>query len=156
MAQAFIGLGSNLGDRQAALHTAVAALSGTPGIRVFSVSTFLETRPVGGPDQSDFLNAAAELSTELAPRTLLERLLEIEDKMGRMRTVKCGPRIIDLDLLLYQQQIIDEPGLQVPHPLMHTRAFVLKPLAEIAPQARHPRRRKSIAALLAELEADDP
>ena len=151
MARAYIGIGSNLGDREAAFKAALTALADTEHIIVLKVSAPLETEPVGGPEQPYFLNAAAELQTSLSPRALLSRLLAIEEELGRVRVEIWGPRVIDLDLLLYDDQVIDEPGLQVPHPLMHTRAFVLKPLAEIAPQAMHPALDKTAAQLLAEL-----
>jgi len=151
MARAYIGIGSNLGDREAAFKAALTALADTKHITVLKVSAPLETEPIGGPEQPDFLNAAAELQTSLLPRALLGRLLAIEDELGRVRVEIWGPRVIDLDLLLYDDQVIDEPGLQVPHPLMHTRAFVLKPLTEIAPQAMHPALAKTAAQLLAEL-----
>ncbi len=151
MARAYIGIGSNLGDREAAFKVALTALANTAHITVLKVSAPLETEPVGGPEQPYFLNAAAELQTSLSPRALLSRLLAIEEELGRVRVEIWGPRVIDLDLLLYDDQVIDEPGLQVPHPLMHTRAFVLKPLAEIAPQAMHPALDKTAAQLLAEL-----
>lgn len=156
MPQAFIGLGSNVGDREAALQAAVLALSETPGVSLRRLSTFINTAPVGGPPQPDFLNAVAWITTSLAPRALLRRLFAIEEKLGRVRTEKWGPRTLDLDLLLYGREIIAAPGLVVPHPLMHTRAFVLKPLVEIAPGARHPGLKKTARQLLAALERREP
>jgi 2-amino-4-hydroxy-6-hydroxymethyldihydropteridine diphosphokinase len=138
-ATAYIALGANLGDREQNLRAALDLLSATPGVRVTRVSSFLENPAVGGPPGSPpFLNAAAELETTLEPRRLLARLLEIEQTLGRRRREKWGPRPIDLDLLLYGDQVIDVPDLKVPHPLMHERRFVLQPLAEIAPRAVHP------------------
>ncbi len=130
MARAHLGLGSNLGDREAALRSALELL----GEDVVAVSSFRETDPVGYLDQPRFLNAAAALETELEPRALLERLLEVERELGRTRDgPRFGPRTIDLDLLLYGDRVIDEPGLVVPHPRLAERRFVLEPLAELDP-----------------------
>ncbi|MFO8007061.1 MAG: 2-amino-4-hydroxy-6-hydroxymethyldihydropteridine diphosphokinase, partial [Candidatus Brocadiia bacterium] len=120
-------------------------------IAVRQVSSFIETEPVGGPPQGPYINAAAELRTTLSPRELLEELLDVEDKLGRVRTVHWGPRKLDLDLLLYEDQIIDEPGLQVPHPHMHKRPFVLDPLSEIAPEVTHPVLDKTVSEMQEEL-----
>jgi 2-amino-4-hydroxy-6-hydroxymethyldihydropteridine diphosphokinase len=129
---AYIGLGANLGDREANMRTALAALDERPGVRVAAVSSFRETDPVGYLDQPRFLNAAAALETELDPRALLDALLSVERGLGRTREgPRFGPRTIDLDLLLYGESRIDEPGLRVPHPRLHERAFVLEPLAEL-------------------------
>ena len=130
MARAYIGLGSNLGDREAALRGALELLRDD----VVAVSSFRETDPVGYLDQPRFLNAAAALETELEPRVLLERLLEVERELGRTRDgPRFGPRTIDLDLLLYGDRVVDEPGLVVPHPRLAERRFVLEPLAELDP-----------------------
>ncbi|MDP9243108.1 MAG: 2-amino-4-hydroxy-6-hydroxymethyldihydropteridine diphosphokinase [Actinomycetota bacterium] len=128
---AFIGLGSNLGDRLQNLEAAVQALSETPGIRVVHSSSVYETAPVGGPPQGDYLNAVLEIETGLKPRELLAALQEVERKLGRVRDERFGPRTIDVDLLTYHDDVIDEPDLQIPHPRMHERAFVLVPLAEL-------------------------
>jgi 2-amino-4-hydroxy-6-hydroxymethyldihydropteridine diphosphokinase len=128
--QAFIGLGSNLGDRLANLHEAVDRLSKMTGVRVVRTSRVYETDPVG-PPQPDYLNAVLMLETSLSARELLEACLGVERAMGRERAERWGPRIIDLDVLGYGREEIDEPGLQVPHPRMHERAFVLVPLLEL-------------------------
>ncbi len=149
---AYVALGANLGDRAANLHRALELLEQSPGIEVIRASTFIENPAVGGPANSPaFLNGAAEISTTLRPRTLLDRLLEIEKKLGRVRSEKWSPRTIDLDLLLYGSQIIDEPGLTVPHPLMHERRFVLEPLSEIVPNVVHPIFNRTITDLLKSL-----
>ncbi len=133
--RSFVGLGSNLGDREATLRGAVAALAAEPGIEVVAVSTLRETEPVGYLDQPRFLNGVAELATELPARELLERLLAVERRFGRVRegVPAQGPRTLDLDLLLHGDLELDEPGLRVPHPRLHERRFVLEPLAELAP-----------------------
>jgi 2-amino-4-hydroxy-6-hydroxymethyldihydropteridine diphosphokinase len=137
--RAFIGLGSNLGDRARHLQEALQLLARTPDCTVTAISRYYETRPIGGPpDQARYLNAAAAVNTTLPPRAFLERLLEIERRLGRQREVKWGPRVIDLDLLLWDTETIQEPGLEVPHPHLPVRRFVLEPLAEIAPEACHP------------------
>ena len=151
---AYIGLGANLGDREGNLLAALESLRKAAGVKVTAVSGFLENEAVGGPAGSPpFLNAVAKVETELAPEELMARLLEIEKAMGRQRREKWGPRVIDLDLLLYEDRVIDTPGLKVPHPLMHTRRFVLQPLAEIAPEAIHPVLGKRILHLLRELQS---
>jgi 2-amino-4-hydroxy-6-hydroxymethyldihydropteridine diphosphokinase len=145
---AYIALGANLGDREQNLRSAITALNDTPGCNVVRVSSFLENPAVGGPaDSPPFLNAAAELRTTFDPHQLLQRLLEIEKTLGRDRRERWAPRTIDLDLLLFDDQIIDDPDLKVPHPLMHTRRFVLQPLAEIAPNVVHPILRTTIIAM---------
>ena len=134
MTRAFVGLGANLGDRERMLRAAVDALAAEEGIEVISVSTLRETEPVGVGEQPRFLNGAAELETTLTARELLDRLLAVEQRFGRVRNPgEHGPRTLDLDLLLYGGEVIDEPGLTVPHPRLHERRFVLEPLAELAP-----------------------
>jgi 2-amino-4-hydroxy-6-hydroxymethyldihydropteridine diphosphokinase len=146
---AYVALGSNLGDREANLRSALLMLDKLEGLRVRRVSTLFENPAVGGRTGAPpFLNAAAEVETSLGARELLHRLLQVERTLGRQRREKWAPREIDLDLLLYGDAVIDEPGLSVPHPLMHERLFVLKPLAEIAPHVPHPVCRKTIAELL--------
>jgi 2-amino-4-hydroxy-6-hydroxymethyldihydropteridine diphosphokinase len=145
MTRAYVGLGANLGDREATIRAAVAALPG-----VLAVSSLRETEPVGVTDQPRFLNGVAALETELSARDLLDTLLALERRLGRERRERWGPRTIDLDLLLFGQEAIDEPGLTVPHPRLHERRFALEPLAEIAPDALIPGRGR-VANLLAEL-----
>jgi 2-amino-4-hydroxy-6-hydroxymethyldihydropteridine diphosphokinase len=132
--RAYVGLGANLGDRERMLRAAVDALAAEEGIEVVSVSTLRETEPVGVGEQPRFLNGAVELETTLTARELLDRLLAVEQRFGRIRIPgEHGPRTLDLDLLLYGDEVIDEPGLAVPHPRLHERRFVLEPLAELAP-----------------------
>lgn len=148
---AYIGLGSNLGDRKKNLDDAVRLLSGMRGIEAVKVSSYYETEPVGYEEQGLFLNAAARLETTLTPRELLDVCQDIEIRLGRVRTVRWGPRTIDLDILLFGDATIDTPELEIPHPLMHERAFVLKPLCELDPDVIHPVLRKTVKELLANL-----
>ena len=145
----YLSLGSNLGQRQEQLRAAIDRLSRVG--RVTSVSSFYETQPVGVTDQAWFLNCAVALETGKSPQQLLQETLAIERDMGRERTRKKGPRKIDVDVLLFGEQVIDSPQLTIPHPAMHLRRFVLEPLAEIAPEVRHPLLQKRIRELLAEL-----
>ncbi len=128
--RAYLGLGSNLGDRLGNLRRAVALLGQRDGIRVVRSSRVFETEAVG-PPQPDYLNAVAEVETSLTARQLLDECLAIERDIGRVRTERWGPRVIDVDLLTFDDQRIDEPGLTVPHPRMHERGFVLVPLLEL-------------------------
>jgi len=143
---AYVGLGSNLGDREATLRAAIAALPG-----VLAVSELRETDPVGVTEQPAFLNCALALETELSARELLERLLGVERELGRERRERWGPRTIDLDLLVYGSETIDEPGLTVPHPRLHERRFALEPLAELDSELLVPGRGR-VWDLLAELD----
>jgi 2-amino-4-hydroxy-6-hydroxymethyldihydropteridine diphosphokinase len=152
--RAYVGLGSNVGDRAAFLCAALAALRATPDVRGLEVSSLYETRHVGPDAQRAHLNAVARLETRLAPRALLARLLAIEGDAGRVRAARHGPRTLDLDLLLYGARRIDEPELVVPHPRLHVRAFALEPLAELAPELIHPVLGERIDALAA--RARDP
>jgi 2-amino-4-hydroxy-6-hydroxymethyldihydropteridine diphosphokinase len=137
--RAYIALGSNLGDREETIRAAVDALAAEPGIAVVTASTLIETEPVGVVDQPRFINGVAALDTDLSARKLLDVLLDVERRFGRQRAgVPQGPRTLDLDLLLYGDEEIDEPGLRVPHPRLHEREFVLGPLAELAPTLEVP------------------
>lgn len=145
---AFIGLGSNIGDKLANLKKAIEGLGKIQGTKVLTVSSLYKTEPVGGVEQDWFVNAVAEVETSLTPRELLNKLLYIEKDLGRVRDIKWGPRVIDLDIILYDDLVMDEEGLSIPHPYLHKRGFVLVPLAEIAPKVIHPRLRKSVSELM--------
>jgi 2-amino-4-hydroxy-6-hydroxymethyldihydropteridine diphosphokinase len=132
--RAYVGLGANLGDRESALRAAVEALGGEEGIEVVAVSALRETEPIGVGEQPLYVNGAVALETTLTARELLDRLLAVEQRFGRVRVPgEHGPRTLDLDLILYGDEEIEEPGLTVPHPHLHERRFVLEPLAELAP-----------------------
>ena len=146
MTRSYVGVGSNLGDREETIRAAIAALPD-----VVAVSELRETDPVGVTDQPPFLNGAVALDTALAPRELLEALLAVERQLGRERRERWGPRTIDLDLLLYGCEAVDEPGLTVPHPRLHERRFALEPLAELDPDLVVPGRGR-VADLLSELD----
>jgi 3-oxoacyl-[acyl-carrier protein] reductase len=150
---AYIALGSNLGDRHANLQTALRLLA-ERGIEVVRVSSYHETEPVGGPaGQGPYLNAAAAIRTNLEPAVLLQVLLDVERHMGRVRGERNEPRMIDLDLLLFEDRLMNEAGLELPHPRLHERWFVLAPLAEIAPALMHPVLKKTMRELLSEVPA---
>jgi 2-amino-4-hydroxy-6-hydroxymethyldihydropteridine diphosphokinase len=140
MTRAYVGLGANLGEREGNLRRAVELLGAQPGIEVTGVSTFRETEPVGYVDQPRFLNGACAVETDLSPRELLGRLLAVEQALGRTREMEArwGPRTIDLDLLLYGEETVDEPGLTVPHPRLTERSFALEPLLELDPNLHLP------------------
>ena len=148
----YVGLGSNLGDREQTIRGALARIEADPEIDVVAVSSLRETDPVGYTDQPKFVNGAAALRTELSPKALLERLLQIERELGRERSgPRYGPRTIDVDLLLYGSDEVDEPGLRIPHPRLAEREFVLEPLAELDSDLEVPGR-GSVRALLAALQ----
>ena len=151
--RAYLGLGSNLGDRRANIEEAVRRLNDTAAVRVTRVSSMYDTEPVGGPPQPRYLNAACEVETELTPHELLRAAFAVEDAMGRTREVHWGPRNIDIDILLYGELVIQDEELTVPHPRMTERAFVLRPLADIAPHVRHPETKKDIRTTLADIQA---
>lgn len=151
---AYLSLGSNVGDREANLRNAVTRL-GTLG-EVTRVSSFYETEPVEFTEQPWFLNIAAELHTELAPRQLLTAILKIEGEMGRQRTQPKGPRLIDIDIVLFGSTVISDRELVIPHPAMHERKFVLAPLEEIAAEAQHPVLKKTVRDLLRSLPPGPP
>lgn len=134
MTVAYVGLGANLGPREVTLLRAVDLLAEDDRVEVLAVSTLRETDPVGVVDQPRFLNGAARIETSLEPRALLELLLRIERALGRVREERWGPRTVDLDLLVYGDRTVDEPGLRVPHPRLHERTFALEPLAELDPE----------------------
>ncbi len=138
MISAYIGIGSNLGDRQRNCLEAVKRMGKMPDCRITGRSDWYLTKPVGVEDQDWFVNGVASLTTEISPQVLLRRVMDIEADMGRVRRERWGPRIIDLDILLFGQEIIHEENLKVPHPLMHLRRFVLEPLAELVPDLIHP------------------
>jgi 2-amino-4-hydroxy-6-hydroxymethyldihydropteridine diphosphokinase len=150
MSRAFIGLGSNLGDRERAIRLAIEQLRTIPGTKVVGVSSLYDSDAAGDPTAPDYLNAVAELDTDRAPRPLLWHLLLIEARMGRTRRVRNAPRPIDLDLLLHDQRIINEPDFVLPHPRLTERPFVLVPLEELDPDLIHPVERVSIRRLLRE------
>lgn len=151
---AYLGLGSNLGDRRGYLDQAVKALGALRGCRVEKVSSYWETKPYGGVEQGDFLNACLLLKTVLSPHELLARMREIEQAAHRERLVRWGPRTLDLDLLMYDDEVLETEDLVIPHVEMHLRDFVLKPLREIAPNKRHPIYQKTVAELADSLCGD--
>lgn len=151
---AYVAFGSNLGRRERNVTAALTALEATRGVEVEAVSALYETQAVGGPpDQPPYINGVARLRTTLAPKRLLSVFLQIETSLGRARSkeVRWGPRTIDLDLLLYDDEIIADADLVVPHPLMHERRFVMAPLAEIAPDVMHPVLERTARDILSEL-----
>jgi 2-amino-4-hydroxy-6-hydroxymethyldihydropteridine diphosphokinase len=150
----YLGMGSNLGDRRANIEKAVVALRSHPGIGGVVVSSLIETPPEGGPPgQRPYLNGAARIETDLEPQALLAELKAIERSLGRRSGPRWGPRPIDLDILLYGSTILETADLVIPHPRMRERLFVLRPLAEIAPDARDPVTRMAVKTLLVSLES---
>jgi 2-amino-4-hydroxy-6-hydroxymethyldihydropteridine diphosphokinase len=152
---AYIGLGANLGNPRRQLAEALTRLADAEEIELVRVSSFYLNPPLGPPDQPWYVNAVAQVRTRLDPEELLRVLHRIEQEAGRVRRERWGPRVIDLDLLLYNGVILTGPDVRLPHPEMHRRAFVLMPLAEIAPKAWHPVLEKTAAELLAALDTED-
>jgi 2-amino-4-hydroxy-6-hydroxymethyldihydropteridine diphosphokinase len=152
---AYIGIGSNLGDSVHQCNLAIRAMTADPESRVIEVSPFYRTEPVGKKDQNWFVNAVAALETSRAPRELLSLLQGIERAMGRERKEKWGPRIIDLDILFFGDRVVREEDLEIPHPRVQERRFVLAPLNDIAPGLRHPLLARPIAQILAELPEEE-
>ena len=151
MTRAYVGLGANLGQREETLREAVRILDRAPDVDVIAVSELRETEPVGPIAQPPFLNGAVALETALSARELLELLLDVERSLGRIREERWGPRVVDLDLLLYGDDAVDEPGVEVPHPRLHERRFALEPLAELDPELELPGRGR-VSDLLAALD----
>jgi 2-amino-4-hydroxy-6-hydroxymethyldihydropteridine diphosphokinase len=154
--KAWIGLGSNLGDRESMIRQALDAIAALPDTELLRASSLYDTEPVGDTAQPNFLNAVAQVDTELDARQLLWNLLLVEKRLGRERTRKWGPRTIDLDLLLFGDEVLDEEGLQVPHPEMIRRAFVLVPLVELEPGLVHPGTGETLLTHLSRLGARPP
>ena len=140
VSRAYVGLGANIGPREETLRRAVELLAAVPGVELIGASELRETDPVGVVDQPRFLNGAAAVETRLSARELLDALLAIEQSLGRIRDERWGPRTVDLDLLAYGDEVVDEPGLSVPHPRLHERRFALEPLAELDPDLALPGR----------------
>jgi 2-amino-4-hydroxy-6-hydroxymethyldihydropteridine diphosphokinase len=154
--EAIIGLGSNLGEREDNIRRALDAIAALPNTTLLRESALMENPAVDSPQQAgDFLNGAAMVQTTLAPTALLNHLIEIETTLGRVRTEKNAPRTIDLDLLLYGEEVIDEPELKVPHPRMAEREFVLWPLLQIAPKAKDPQSGELYADAYARLKGSN-
>ncbi len=151
---AFLGLGSNIGDRAGNLDSALKLLSEADGIQVLKVSSYHETAPVGYIEQPDFINAVVKICTDLGPKRLLDTCMQIEKKLKRSRDIKWGPRTIDIDILLIGDLILCDKDLTIPHPFMHEREFVLKPLCEISSDVVHPILNKTIDEIVIERETN--
>ncbi len=154
MSIVYIGIGSNLGDRRVNINRGIGLLNQLKDTKVEKVSSLFETDPQGGPPQGRFLNGVLQMATSILPLELLAKLKWIEKRLGRKKTEVCGPRPLDLDLLFYDDVVIKGKELEIPHPRLHQRIFVLRPLAEIAPETVHPVLNKSIARLFEEFRAN--
>jgi 2-amino-4-hydroxy-6-hydroxymethyldihydropteridine diphosphokinase len=154
--KAYIGLGSNLGEREAMIRMALDDIARLPDTRLVRGSSLYDTEPVGDVDQPNFLNAVAQIDTELTARQLLWNLMLIEKRLGRVRTQRWGPRVIDLDLLLFGSLVVDEEDLKVPHPELTRRSFVLVPLVELDPLLVHPVTGETLLAHLSQIHARPP
>jgi 2-amino-4-hydroxy-6-hydroxymethyldihydropteridine diphosphokinase len=152
---AYIGIGSNLGDKQGNCRRAIETLGSDPRNRLVRCSPLYCTEPVGKTDQDWFVNGVVSLETSMGPRELLEFLLSVEKKMGRIREEKWGPRTIDLDILFYQDQTLHDNDLHIPHPSLHERRFVLIPLKDVAADLVHPELGKTVSSMLAELDTEE-
>ena len=149
----YLALGTNLGDRKNSLREALQSLP--PQVEILAVSRLYETAPAYVLDQPAFLNIAVQGRTSLSPADLLTFLKQLEEEIGRRKTIRYGPREIDMDIIFYDDLIVDLPGLQIPHPRLHERGFVLRPLADIAPDFVHPALKRTVAELLADLPGND-
>jgi len=152
---AYIGIGSNLGEKVENCRRAIEAIGSDARNRVVGCSRLFRTEPVGKKDQEWFINGVAAVETAMSPRELLEFLLSVEKKMGRNRIERWGPRIIDLDILFFGDRVLNEKGLQIPHPRLHERRFVMVPLKDIAPDLVHPIFQRTVSQILGELNATD-
>lgn len=155
MANVYLGLGSNLGDRKENLEKSIEALDNFAEIEVTNRSSILETEPYGKTDQPEFMNMCVEINTRMSPLSLLETVLGIEHSLGRVREEVWGPRIIDIDILLYEDLELELDDLSIPHKEMHLRSFVLEPLSEIAPDVKHPTLDKLVIELKEDLEKSE-